>query len=128
MTASMTPPAIFISVDTKYLGHPVKPHEEKFAFAYTVTIHNQGDENVQLLSRHWIIQDGDNDIQEVHGPGVIGQTPVIPPGKSFTYTSGAVVKTPVGVMHGTYHFIDSHNRPFDVAIPLFRLAVEAVLH
>jgi len=120
--------AISISVDTKYLGHPMKPHEEKYAFAYTVTIHNQGDETVQLLSRHWVIQDGDNNIQEVHGPGVVGQTPMIPPGKSFTYTSGTVVKTPIGIMRGTYYFVDSHNQPFDVAIPLFRLAVEAVLH
>jgi ApaG protein len=120
--------AIFISVDTKYLGHPMKPHEDKYAFSYTITIHNQGDETVQLLSRHWIIQDGDNDVQEVHGPGVVGQTPVIPSGKSFTYTSGTVVKTPVGIMHGTYHFVDSHSQPFDVAIPLFRLVVKAVLH
>lgn len=120
--------AITISVNTQYLGHPVKPHENKYAFAYTVTIHNQGEETVQLLSRHWVIQDGNNEIQEVHGPGVVGQTPIIAAGKSFTYTSGTVVNTPVGVMRGSYQFIDARQRPFEVDIPLFRLAVEAILH
>ncbi len=119
---------VLVTVDTQYLGHPVEPHNDKYAFAYTITIHNQGDENIQLLSRHWIIEDGNNVVQEVHGPGVVGKTPIIAAGKSFTYTSGTVVKTPIGVMHGTYHFIDSQNRPFDVPIPLFRLAVETILH
>lgn len=122
------PHSIRISVDTKYLGHPIKPHDDQYAFSYTITIHNQGDESVQLMSRHWIIQDGNNEVQEVHGPGVVGQTPIIPAGKSFTYTSGAVVKTPVGSMRGTYYFIDAQHQPFDVQIPLFRLAVDAVLH
>lgn len=119
---------IAIKVETQYLGHPLKPHEDKYAFSYTITIHNQSDEEVQLLSRHWIILDGNNHRQEVHGPGVVGQMPVIGPGKSFTYTSGAVVDTPVGTMQGTYQFVDSQHRPFEVPIPVFRLAVEAVLH
>lgn len=119
---------VLVTVDTRYLGRPVKPHEDKYAFSYTVTIHNQGEERVQLLSRHWIIEDGNHHIQEVHGPGVVGKTPIIVPGQSFTYTSGTMMNTPVGMMHGTYQFIDSQNKPFEVAIPLFRLAVEAVLH
>lgn len=125
---AINPDAISITVETQYLGHPIAPNEDQYAFAYRITISNRSDEVVQLMSRHWIIRDADNHVQEVHGAGVVGQTPVIAPGQSFTYSSGAVVKTPVGTMQGSYQFIDSQHQPFEVPIPVFRLAVEAVLH
>ncbi len=119
---------ISISVETQYLEPQSEPGESQYAFSYTITISNDGADTVQLLSRHWVICDGNEDIEEVHGPGVVGQSPLIPAGESFTYTSGVMLKTPVGQMRGSYDFIDANNQPFAVPIPDFHLAVDAVLH
>lgn len=119
---------IDIAVETKYLGLRSRDEEKRYAFSYTITIANNSAEQVQLLSRHWIIKDSDIGEEEVHGPGVVGQTPLIMAGDSFTYSSGAILKSPVGTMHGSYHFIDADNQPFDVEIPMFRLAVASLLH
>ena len=118
---------IAIEVETQYIGQS-KPNDNKHAFSYTITISNDGDETVQLLSRHWIISDGNNEVEEVHGSGVVGQTPIIPAGESFTYSSGALIKTEQGTMEGSYQFIDHSNNPFEVQIPIFRLSVDGVLH
>ena len=119
---------ISINVDTQYLEHQSQPDSNKFTFAYTITICNTGHDYVQLMRRHWYITDGNNKIQEVQGKGVIGETPLIAPGKSFCYTSGAVLPTSVGTMHGSYQFLDATQRDFEVPIPVFRLAIEACVH
>lgn len=123
---------IDIQVATRYIGQQsaLRDEDEKeYAFSYTITITNNTSGTVQLLSRHWIITDGNNHVEEVRGPGVVGQTPVIDPGESFSYTSGALVKTPAGSsMKGSYQFIDDQQKPFDVEIPEFRLSAVRVLH
>ncbi|MCB1615683.1 MAG: Co2+/Mg2+ efflux protein ApaG, partial [Pseudomonadales bacterium] len=102
---------IDIKVVTRYLGQQPSMIDEdikEYAFSYTITISNHSDDTVQLISRHWIITDGNNHVEEVRGPGVVGKTPILEPGESFTYTSGALVKTPAGSsMKGSYQFIDS---------------------
>jgi ApaG protein len=99
--------------------------EGKFLFAYQITISNESDIPVQLLSRHWIIIDGDGDREEVKGPGVVGETPVIQPGKSYAYTSACPLQTPWGTMEGTYQMRDGNGESFDAAIARFVLAMEA---
>lgn len=119
---------IKVSVNTEFLEDQSSMDQERYAFAYTITIENNDEQAVQLLSRHWIITDGDEQVQEVYGEGVVGQKPRIPAGKSFSYTSGAVLDTPVGTMEGSYQLIDEENTPFEVEIPPFLLAQERVLH
>ncbi|WP_286263245.1 Co2+/Mg2+ efflux protein ApaG [Thalassotalea atypica] len=101
---------------------------KQFVFSYTITISNCSDEKVQLLSRRWLITDANGEITTVEGDGVVGQQPVIGPGKQYTYTSGSIFKTPLGIMQGQYHLIDSNNRPFSIEIPLFRLSVPNLLN
>ena len=119
---SATTEGVRVSVRTFYLVDQSKPDERKFVWAYRVRIENHGRAPVQLLKRSWEITDGIGRTQRVHGDGVIGQTPVIPPGEAFEYTSGTPLETPSGFMRGTYHMV---HRPtgigFDVAIPLFSL-------
>lgn len=117
-----------VSVKTQYLPEQSRPEENRFAFAYTITIANSGDEAVRLLNRHWIITDGDNQVQEVHGEGVVGKQPLIEPGKSFNYTSGAVIDTPVGTMEGSYEMITASGRPFIAEIAVFSLTQPSALH
>ena len=119
---------ISISTQTFFLEKQSDPAMARFAFAYTITITNKGIDAVQLMSRHWFITDGNNKIQEVEGEGVVGETPTILPGRSFRYTSGAVIQTPVGTMHGSYSFIDGDGNSFDVPIPVFRLAQKESIH
>ena len=117
-----------IQVDTQFLPEQSSPEESRFAFAYTITILNHGDEAVRLLNRHWIITDGDNQVQEVQGEGVIGKQPLIEPGESFTYTSGAVIDTAVGTMEGSHEMISASGRPFIAPIGVFSLAQRSALH
>ena len=119
---------ITVTADTQFLEQQSSLEKNRYAFAYTITISNNDSQSVQLLSRHWVITDGDEQIQEVHGEGVVGQKPRIPAGESFSYTSGAVLGTPVGTMHGSYQLIDEDNKPFDVEIQPFLLAQERVVH
>lgn len=132
MTQIKTPnPALIgISTQTTYLPTHSRPDEGQYTFAYTITISNAGDEPVQLLSRHWEIIDADGDCQEVRGEGVVGEQPIILPGRYFRYTSGATLATPVGYMRGEYTMIlhdeDGITEPgeqtaFEVAIPAFTL-------
>ena len=90
--------AVGVAVVTTYLPGHSKPELDQYAFAYTITISNEGEVPVQLLSRHWVITDADSGVQEVRGEGVVGEQPLIPPGKSFRYTSGATLAKPVGCM------------------------------
>lgn len=119
---------VHITVETEYLAAQSVPKEQRFAFAYTITISNQGDEAVRLLNRHWIITDGNNGVQEVHGEGVVGKQPLIEPGESFRYTSGAVIGTAVGTMEGSYEMISASGRPFIAPIGVFSLALPSALH
>ncbi|HZA01616.1 MAG TPA: Co2+/Mg2+ efflux protein ApaG [Hyphomicrobiaceae bacterium] len=112
---------IRVSVTPSYLEEESTPEENYFFWAYTVVIANEGNETVQLKSRVWRITDARGNTEEVRGPGVVGQTPVIPPGESFTYTSGCPLRTPQGIMVGSYQMTDARGELFDVAIPAFSL-------
>lgn len=123
------PSQVAVDVITTYLPDQSRPEAEQFTFAYTITIRNSAPVPVQLLSRHWIITDADNDVQEVRGAGVVGEQPVIYPNTAFRYTSGATLPTPVGCMEGSYFMvvrdpidIDPKDLPtFEVPIPAFSL-------
>lgn len=119
---------INIQVKTQYLPDRSNPEESRYAFAYTITITNQGNLAAKLLSRHWLINHSDQRQEEVRGDGVVGEQPVLSPGQSFNYTSGAVISTPVGSMHGSYQMISEDGHHFDAAIPPFTLAVPNILH
>jgi ApaG protein len=111
-----------------YLADQSDPAKGQFVFAYTITITNTGTVAAQLVSRHWLITDADHKVQEVKGIGVIGQQPVLKPGESFEYTSGASLATAVGTMRGTYQMMADDGRAFDAPIPSFTLSVPRTLH
>lgn len=119
---------IDVSVTTRYLAAQSQPEQNRYAFSYTVTIANNGELPAQLLSRHWIITDGDGRVQEVRGAGVIGQQPHIEPGASHSYSSGTVMATQVGTMQGSYQMLAEDGKRFDATIAPFRLAVPGALH
>ena len=119
---------ITVAVKSAYLADQSDPSRNQFVFAYTITITNTGAAAAQLVSRHWIITDGEHQVQEVKGPGVVGQQPLLQPGESFEYTSGTSLPTAVGTMRGTYQMIAQDGRSFDAEIPLFTLSVPRVLH
>ncbi len=117
-----------IQIESQFLAEQSAPEESRYAFSYTITIVNTGDEAVRLLNRHWIITDGDNQVQEVQGEGVVGKQPLIEPGESFTYTSGAIIDTAVGTMEGSYEMISASGRRFIAPIAVFSLAQRSALH
>jgi ApaG protein len=120
------PSLVGIDVVTAYLPNHSRPQDRQYTFAYTVTISNGSDLPVQLLSRHWIITDADNEVQEVRGEGVVGEQPVIPPQASFRYTSGATLPTPVGCMQGSYSMVV--REPMDIdprELPTFEVPIRA---
>jgi ApaG protein len=133
---AVNPDLVQVHVLTAYLPSHSHPEEGQYTFAYTITIRNRGEVPVQLLSRHWIITDANEEVQEVRGEGVVGEQPVIAPGQQFRYTSGATLATPVGRMAGTYTMIvpveadfDPGELPaFDVPIPAFTLHTPTALH
>jgi ApaG protein len=111
-----------------YLAEQSDPSRNRYVFAYTITITNSGDVAATLISRHWIITDADHHVQEVKGLGVIGQQPLLRPGESYEYTSGASIPTPVGTMRGTYQMRAEDGHDFDAEISPFTLSVPRVLH
>ena len=111
-----------------YLAAESDPSLNRYAFAYTIRVTNTGTVAAQLVSRHWIITDANNDVQEVRGMGVVGQQPRLAPGQSFEYTSGASLVTAVGTMRGAYQMIADDGHAFEVPIPAFTLSVPRVLH
>lgn len=113
--------SIRVRVRPEYLEAQSAPEEGRFFWAYTVEIVNEGSETVQLRSRHWRITDANGHVEEVRGPGVIGQTPVFGPGESFEYTSGCPLRTSSGIMVGSYQMTKSNGALIDVAIPAFSL-------
>lgn len=119
---------IDISIRTVYLPDQSDEEADRHVFAYTITIANTGTVASQLISRHWIINNGDGTIQEVRGLGVVGEQPLLKPGDSFEYTSGTVISTPVGSMKGSYQMAAEDGVHFDVTIPEFILSVPRILH
>lgn len=112
----------------QFLPEQSSPDEARYLFAYTITIRNVGELPAQLISRHWVITDGNNVTQEVRGLGVIGKQPLLQPGEAFEYTSGCSLKTPVGTMKGSYQMVGEDGSNFVAEIPEFVLAVPRVLH
>ncbi|HAB25645.1 MAG: Co2+/Mg2+ efflux protein ApaG [Pantoea sp.] len=117
-----------VQVQSLYIASQSSPEEERFVFAYTITIRNLGRNAVQLLGRYWLITNGNGRETEVQGEGVVGEQPVIAPGSEFQYTSGAVIETPMGTMQGHYVMQDEEGETFHIDIPVFRLAVETHIH
>jgi ApaG protein len=112
---------IKVTVRPKYLAERSEPDEDRYFWSYTIEIANDGDRTVQLTHRHWQITDANGHREEVRGPGVVGEQPKLKPGDAFSYTSGCPLRTPSGVMVGTYRMVDESGRAFDVAIPAFSL-------
>ncbi len=117
-----------VDVRPQYLVEHSNPDEEKYVFAYTVTIRNTGEHTAQLISRHWIITDGNNAVEEVRGAGVVGEQPVLKPGEAFEYTSGCPLPTPVGSMRGSYQCVADDGTAFEAQIPEFVLSTPRTLH
>ena len=119
---------IRVEVRPAYLPEQSDPRRDRYAFAYRVMITNESDVAVQLLSRHWHIMDGDAPPREIEGPGVVGEQPFIAPGGSHHYTSGAILGSPVGSMHGTYTMVRTDGTSFQAEIPKFDLTMPRTLH
>lgn len=119
---------IEVKVEPAYLEDQSLPGEDRYVFAYTVTIRNRGAVAARLISRHWIIADANGAEREVKGEGVVGEQPHLDPGRDFRYTSGAVLETPVGSMRGKYHMLADDGVKFDADIPAFTLAIPRTLH
>ncbi len=119
---------IDVQVETHYIANNSNPAERSFVFAYVITITNLGAIGAQLMTRHWIITDGDGHEEHVRGEGVVGEQPHLLPGQSFEYTSGAVLETPVGTMEGTYQMVADDGTQFDAEIPQFVLSAQSTLH
>jgi ApaG protein len=127
----MTSPQTYecvVTVKTQYLADQSNIDASQYVFSYTIQITNTGKVAAQLISRHWVITDANNKVQEVRGLGVVGDQPLLEPGASYEYTSGTMLNTPVGTMHGTYQFTAVDGTQFDVEIPTFTLAMPRVLH
>jgi ApaG protein len=121
-------PLIQVSAEPFYIESQSDDQAGRFVFAYTIHIQNNGNAAVQLLRRYWSITDGNGKTVEVRGDGVIGEQPLLAPGEHYTYTSGSVIETPVGTMHGHYEMQHADGSEFTATIPLFRLAVPGVLN
>ena len=119
---------INISVKVNYLPDQSDETDNRFVFAYIITITNESNTTVKLISRHWIITDANQYVQEVRGQGVVGEQPILHPGQSFEYTSGTVLATQVGTMSGSYQMVTEGGVQFDAPIPQFVLSVPRVLH
>jgi len=119
---------IQVSARTAFIPEQSDLESGRYVFAYTITITNAGNVPAQLVSRHWIITDANNQVQEVRGLGVVGEQPLLRPNESFQYTSGTAIATPVGTMRGSYQMVAEDGREFDAPIPEFTLSVPRVLH
>jgi ApaG protein len=120
-TSSAETNGVLVEVQSRYAEEESLPMTRRFVFEYTITITNNGSEVVQLQSRHWIITDGLGDVEEVKGPGVVGEQPVLSPGEGFRYSSGAVLQTERGMMHGTYQMHRADGAQFDATVAPFLL-------
>jgi len=119
---------IKVDVETHYIAEQSNPEQNFFVFAYTITIQNKGQQTAQLLTRHWVITDANNKVQEVRGDGVVGEQPVLKPGEQFVYTSGTMLETSVGTMKGSYQLESEDGSMFDAVIQEFVLSAPRILH
>jgi ApaG protein len=119
---------ITVDVETIYVEHQSAPELGRYVFAYTITIRNEGEVPAKLLTRHWVITDANGKVQEVRGEGVVGEQPHLQPGQGFQYTSGTMIETPVGSMHGSYQMLADNGVEFDAEIPAFTLSIPRTLH
>ncbi len=119
---------IQVSVESHYIDKESDPEQNRYVFAYTVTIVNQGSVPAKLLTRHWIISDSDGRTQEVHGEGVVGEQPYLQAGEGFRYTSGTILDSPLGIMYGSYQMLADDGERFDAPVAPFRLANPLLLH
>jgi ApaG protein len=117
-----------IEVSPRYLPMQSDPAARRWVFAYHIRILNEGHETLQLISRHWIITNGDGRVEEVKGMGLVGHQPRLEPGEEFEYTSGCPLDTPVGTMHGSFKALLANGETFDAAIQPFRLAIPSALN
>jgi ApaG protein len=117
-----------VQVLSEYSPERSDPANNQWFFLYTIDITNEGTETVQLVSRHWIITDAEGRVEEVRGPGVVGQQPVLAPGESFTYTSGCPLTTPFGTMEGTYQMVTAGQGEFDAKVAAFTLSEPYTVH
>ena len=117
-----------IDVDTRYLDEQSEPDQDRYVFAYTIHIRNNGRVPARLLARRWLITDANGNVQEVTGEGVVGEQPWLRPGENFSYTSGAVLETHLGTMQGSYEMLADDGTRFDAPIPRFTLCVPRTLH
>ncbi len=127
-TSSATTDGISVRVQSHYLSEQSSPRDDRYVFAYTITITNDGKRAAQLRTRHWVITDGRGAVEEVRGDGVVGEQPKLAPGQTFQYTSGCVLTTSVGTMHGTYRMWREDGSYFDAVIAPFSLASPAAAH
>jgi len=119
---------IAVSANPQFIAEQSDPATERYVFAYTITIENVGTVPAQLISRHWIITDGNSRVQEVRGLGVVGQQPLLSPGETFEYTSGCQLDTPVGTMRGSFQMTADDGTQFETIIAEFTLSIPRVLH
>ena len=119
---------IAVTAKATYVPAQSDPQNNRYVFAYTITIRNTGSSAAQLVSRHWIITDAENQVQEVKGDGVVGEQPYLKPGEGFEYTSGTAIATPVGTMRGSYQMMAEDGVQFDAPIPEVTLSMPRVLH
>ena len=125
---SPSPHDIEVQVQTRFLADQSTPEDGRFVFAYTIRIYNSGNVPARLISRHWLITDGNGKVQEVRGEGVVGEQPWLRPGDDFEYTSGAVLETALGTMEGSYQMLADDGTHFDAAIAPFTLSIPRTLH
>ena len=123
-----SPYTIDVQVQTRFVPDQSKPDDNRYVFAYTVTLRNAGDLPARLLRRHWVITDSNGKVDEVRGDGVVGEQPWIRPGDDYEYTSGAVLETAVGTMAGSYQMLADDGTEFDAPIPTFTLSIPRTLH
>mgnify|MGYP000047003726 CR=1 FL=1 len=124
----MNQPMIRISVAPRFIAEQSNPEVGKYFFSYTITLVNADTQSCQLISRRWLITDGEGNEQKVMGEGVVGKQPIITAGESFTYTSGVLLDSPVGTMEGSYQMVDQENSAFEVIIEPFLLAFPGAIN
>ncbi len=127
-TSEATTRGVRVAVVSEYAPDRSRPQDQHWFFVYTITIRNEGPEAVQLISRHWIITDASGRVEDVRGPGVVGEQPVLEPRESFTYTSGCPLKTSFGTMEGTYQMVTQSGDAFDATIAVFTLSEPYTVH
>jgi len=124
----MNPYSIAVEVQSFYLAEQSDPDNRRYVFAYKVTLRNAGNVSAKLVSRHWVISDTNGRVQEVRGDGVVGEQPHLSPGESYHYTSGTVIETPMGSMHGSYQMVADDGVHFEAEIAPFSLSGPGTLH